>query len=338
MMRNKFFTIAIFALVLVSCGSKTKNVDQNHLIIGSVKGVDNGTIYLQKFNNKMFTTLDSVPVVAGKFEINTSKLALPELYALTLNPQRGQYLTFLEDGPITVVVDSTSYYENTKLSGSKLQDSFVAYQELDDDSIDISEYIKNNPKSLVSAYVLYRNYSYRLTPEQIETNIALLDSTLYNTTYVQVLKEVKQKKETVEIGKKAPNFSALSPEGKEISLSDVLAKNEYVLIDFWASWCGPCRRENPNVVVAFNNYKDKGFTVLGVSLDKDKKSWGAAIKKDNLDWTQVSDLKFWDSEPAKLYGVRAIPSNFLVNKEGVIIAKDIKGEQLQDTLQKIFKK
>lgn len=337
-MKNKIYTIAICTFALVSCGTGTKDVDKKHQVSGSVEGVNNGTIYLQKFNNKMFTTLDSVPIIDGRFEINTSKLELPELYALTLDPQRGQYLTFLEEGPLTVVLDSASYYKNTKLSGSTLQDSFVAYQQLDDDSLDISSYIKANPKSLVSAYVLYRNFSYRLTPEQIATNIALLDSTLYNTPYVQVLEEVKLKKETVEIGKKAPNFSALTPEGKEINLIDVLANNEYVLIDFWASWCGPCRKENPNVVAAFNKYKDNGFTVFGVSLDKDKKSWEAAIEKDNLDWTQVSDLKFWDSEPAKLYGVRAIPSNFLVNKEGVIVAQNIKGDQLQQKLQEIFKK
>ena len=335
-LRSKFSIIVILSIALVACGTKQK--ENSSKLTGSVKDVQKGKIYLQKFNNKMYTTIDSVDIDNGTFEFNTSGLQLPELYALTLNPERGQFLTFLEDGPLTVVVDSSSYYKNTNLQGSSLQDSFVAYQQLDDNNFDISEYIKANPNSLVSAYILYRNYSYRLTPSEIQENIALLDSSLYQTPYVQVLKEVKSKKESVEIGKKAPDFAAATPDGEVVSLADVLKDHNYVLIDFWASWCGPCRRENPNVVAAFEKYKDQGFTVFGVSLDKNKENWIAAIQKDKLNWTQVSDLKFWDSEPAKLYGVRAIPSNFLVDKNGVIIAKDIKGDQLEETLKDIFKK
>lgn len=164
--RSKFSIIAILSVALVACGTKQK--ENSSTLAGSVKDVQAGKIYLQKFNNKMYTTIDSVDVNDGKFEFNTSGLELPELYALTLNPERGQFLTFLEDGPLTVIVDSSSYYRNTKLQGSPLQDSFVVYQQQDDNDFDISEYIKANPNSLVSAYILYRNYSYRLTPAEIE--------------------------------------------------------------------------------------------------------------------------------------------------------------------------
>lgn len=109
-----------------------------------------------------------------------------------------------------------------------------------------------------------------------------------------------------------------------------------MLIDFWASWCRPYRKENPNVVKAYNQYKDKGFDVFAVSLDKNKNAWVAAIEKDSLTRTHVSDLLFWDSAPAKLYGVRGIPSNLLIDKNGVIVAKNIKGEELQKTLNEIF--
>lgn len=110
-----------------------------------------------------------------------------------------------------------------------------------------------------------------------------------------------------------------------------------MLLDFWASWCPPCRRENPNVVKAFQDYKDKNFTILGISLDNNKDKWLKAIADDQLTWTHVSDLKYWDSEIPALYGVRGIPANVLLDPNGVIIAKNITGEELHDTLREVIK-
>ncbi len=138
----------------------------------------------------------------------------------------------------------------------------------------------------------------------------------------------------MELGDIAPEISLPSPDGRNISLSSLRGK--YVLLDFWASWCRPCRMENPNLVTNYQKYKIKGFEIYQVSLDQKKEDWVLAIYKDKLTWTHVSDLKFWNCEPAKIYGVRAIPANFLIDKDGKIIALNLRGEALGKKLTEIF--
>lgn len=154
-----------------------------------------------------------------------------------------------------------------------------------------------------------------------------------NTRVRQFLEEMARLKRLA-IGQPAPEFESLTPNNQPVKLSDFRGK--YTLVDFWASWCVPCREENPNIVAQYDLYKDRGFTVLGVSLDGNPGSWLRAIKDDGLEWTQVSDLQQWGSEVVGLYRIQAIPTSYLVDPEGIIIAKNLRGPDLATFLEKTF--
>lgn len=330
-MKRKLIVLAALALSFTLAHAQEKNT--LHLN-GSVSGVTTGKVYLQKFIDKYYVVVDSAKVQNGQFSFST-KTVLPEIYGISLDSKENPYMLFLDKNKTTVNLDPASDYQNTEVTGSALHALFKEYKSKEDVRID--EFIKQHPSSLVSAYALYRDFSYRLSPTEIESNIKLLDPSLHNTTYVQVLNKLVKTLSNVSVGKTAPEFSAKTPDGKTVALSDRLGKG-YLLIDFWASWCPPCRRENPNFVKIYQKYKDKGFDVLAVSLDKAKDKWVKAIADDHLDWTQISELKFWQSEIIGKYGVRAIPTNFLVDSKGVIVAKNVFGDDLDNLLRELLNK
>ncbi len=204
-----------------------------------------------------------------------------------------------------------------------------------------------NPATAVFAISQVRSGEEIVAHKQVITNLATRfpKNTLVKSMTDKILELEKnqgggdaaggEEPSAVKVGQVAPDFTLPDPSGKMISLSSFRGK--YVLVDFWASWCGPCRQENPNVVKAYQQYKGKNFTILGVSLDKTKDKWQEAIKADGLAWNHVSDLKFWDSAVVPLYGLNAIPTNFLLDPQGKVIASNLRGPALEAKLQEVLK-
>ncbi|WP_293665850.1 TlpA disulfide reductase family protein [uncultured Parabacteroides sp.] len=320
---------ALVALTLASCQETPKG----YVINGEVAGMPEGKIYLKSFRNKMFFDVDTAEVKDGKFTFK-GEVDQPLLFGLATENMDYPVQLFVENTTMDVKIGDDG--ETITVQNSPINTVFQENADkVFEDGYDIDSLIAKYPDSPAAAFYLYRYFTYQLPLDDLKATRARISPALADCPYVKDLDGIIKQLENVQIGKTAPEFSLPDTAGVSVSLSDFRGK--YVLLDFWASWCPPCRRENPNVVKAFNEYKDKNFTIIGISLDKDKSKWLKAIADDNLTWTHLSDLKYWDSEIPALYGVRGIPANVLLDPDGVIIAKNITGEDLHQKLKEVIK-
>jgi peroxiredoxin len=228
-----------------------------------------------------------------------------------------------------------------KAQSTKNQDSLLkVYQpvfekNMADYSKEVLKFISDNKSSLAAFYAAMSLDPYKYEQQLVAYADGIQGHFKENASVQQFVHQMAALK-PISVGHKAPDFTTMSMDGKPVKLSDY--KGKYVMIDFWASWCPPCRQENPNVVRLYNQYKTKGLNILGISLDEDKADWQKAINNDKLTWQHASDLKKFDGATERLYHIEAIPANFIIDPQGVIVAKNVTGKNLEDFLNTTFAK
>lgn len=372
---TKRLLMAAACLILTSSFAQKKAEKTfSYKIDGTIRNFTGKTVYVHHVRNDQNFT-DSAVVKDGKFTFNM-KAVEPAMHWLTLSREVGaqpNFFFFSDNAPIKLNLVGDSLNTSTALGGpnqavydeyraminllvqqqQKMQSDYMAasqrgdgqtmqaiqqeFQGLNERYVaGLKDFIRSHSKSEMSAHILVNDLSNDNIPiENLIEALDLIDPSLaQNPNVLAVRKKVDMLRGSM-VGYPANNFTQSTPEGKSVKLSDY--KGKYVLIDFWASWCKPCRMENPNVVAAYNRFKDKGFTVLGVSMDSNKEAWINAIRADNLTWQHVSDLKGWGNEVGIMYGVKGIPQNFLVDREGKIVAKNLRGAELDEKLAEIIK-
>lgn len=269
-------------------------------------------------------------MVNGKDSVKTAKIT-----GSKLNDDNAKLAAAIKPVLDKAQVLNNQYQKSTEAERPKLAEQFTALQ--NEQKAVLKAFILQNKASLVSLDALRAFGGPSPSYDEVMPLFNSLSASIQNTGNGQDYKTSIEKLKATSVGSVAPDFTQNDPTGKPISLSSF--KGKYVLLDFWASWCGPCRQENPNVVKAYNQYKAKNFTILSVSLDRPngKDAWLQAIKDDGLTWNHVSDLQFWNNQVAKLYSIQSIPGNFLIDPTGKIVAKDLRGEELEQKLAQLLK-
>lgn len=368
---NKFLTVFGLATLLVACKGENE-----FTINGSIKGLDGKQVFLEVMNDSTGPkVLDTAKIENGRFTFNGEALE-PKLYSVRIETLMGKPFFVGEAGNIDIAINKDSISaakvtgtpnndkmaEFNKLTApiqkeamafqqanrdlfmkaqqtgdtaalAPLKEKFAALRkQMDETAI---KFIKANSNAYISMLLIKnRMYSYDANIKEIEELYKGLDTSIRNSAEGKALGKRISDAHKINIGQAAPDFIAPGPDGKEIVLRRSLGK--VTILDFWASWCGPCRKANPEVVALYNEFHDKGLNIVGVSLDKDAAAWKKAIADDGLTWTHVSNLKQWEDPIAKAYFVEAIPQMFVLNQNGVVIAKDIHGKELRDKIAQVL--
>ena len=365
---KKIIYLMAAAATFAACNSGNKGYE----IKGSVEGATDGDyVYLQQVQGRNMIKLDSAVIENGAFTFKGVQDTAVYRY-LTFKSYTDQAMGvdfFLENGNIQVALTQ----QNSSAVGTANNDTYQAirnqvnalaqkiqagYQALSDttlteeqraakmqelEAIDAElngiakKAIKDNINNPVGVEMLKQNF-YSMSVEELDPLMSQIPAMYQNDPTIQRIQENVNKMKKTAVGQKFTDFTMNTPEGKEVKLSDFIGgKNKVVLVDFWASWCGPCRREMPNLVEAYKQYKKKGLEIVGVSLDRNADDWKKGIKDLHITWPQMSDLKFWNCEGAQLYAVSSIPHVLLLDAEGTIIARGLHGEELQKKLAEILK-
>lgn len=363
-MRKLILSIFIMMLI-VACTAKP-----GFQISGRLENAEGKTIKLLARNGRSFVTKDSTVIKNGSFKLKGA-VEYPDFYFISFNDSEDLKQFFLENSDIVITGNAESI-QDLQISGSisndeyekynwlmqpfdermsdlyqqyqqiyqsgdeaKMEEIYQEYETIQDGIRTISmQFIKDHPESFVSAGIL-AHLSYDLDTNELDELLNVLaDMVKIHPQIAQLENRLVALKNT-EIGKPAPDFELTDKDGNSFKLSQKIGA-KLLLIDFWAAWCNPCREENPNVVAVYEKYKDKGFDIVGVSLDKSKDDWLEAIEVDNLSWQQTSSLLGWECPVAAQYGVSAIPANFLLDEKGIIMVKDLRGEELEAKIKELL--
>ena len=347
-MKTKTLLIAVAAIILAACTTTPKT--ETFKVNVNLANADGKMVYLQTDGQ----VLDSAVIENWDAVFNTPVCEDNEMYGIMLQGWRRAIPFFTDNTDVTLEGDAQN--PNAILvKGSKSQDRLNAFTQsyndleakLEADSTNQADadeilkmhcfdYVWENLTDPVAHYVLYR-YKWAFGPCELRTmidNIHHADSTL-STANLRLAEEYVEKQERVQAGQPIIDFTQNDPDGTPVTLSE-LAQGKLLLVDFWASWCPDCRKANPDVVAAYQKFHDQGFDVLGVSFDTDKEKWLAAVEKDGLTWTQVSDLQGWNNAAGALYAIAFIPQNALI-KDGKIVARNLEGAELMEEIERQLK-
>ena len=330
---GKFANVLVGALAVLafsSCAEEKKG----YVIDGQVTDVKDGMMYLKKYVGKSFVDVDSTAIVDGKFKFE-GVISEALAHGLTTRKESSRPMVFfLENNAMNITMNESG--KEMTITGSEANDIYLRNAKITRaKGYSLDSLLAAHPSSPVAAYFVVKDFAYKLDLEGMKAVRAKFEASLDGTEYVKQIESMIARMEKVQVGSVAPDFTLPDVDGNPVSLSSFRGK--YVLVDFWAAWCPDCRKENPNIVAAWEKYKDKNFAVLGVSLDRKRDQWLAAIEKDGLKWTQVSDLKYWSSDAAVLYCIRWIPMSFLIDPEGKIVAIGLEGEELHNKLEELLK-